>query len=147
MCLNLFREMVPMWTDENKEAFLALVEPLLQQQEVQDMRTISQHAAGISCYDHSVFVSYLSFLMARRLGLDYRAAARGGAAARFTFVRLGKDRYRQNSPPIFTPEACRTKCRKAGHQQAGKRHYCQTHVAADPCPADAPRKLYCQPCG
>ena len=67
-----------MWTDENKEAFLALVEPLLQQQEVQDMRTISQHAAGISCYDHSVFVSYLSFLMARRLGLDYRAAARGG---------------------------------------------------------------------
>lgn len=78
MCLNLFREMVPMWTDENKEAFLALVEPLLQRQEVQDMRTISQHAAGISCYDHSVFVSYLSFLMARRLGLDYRAAARGG---------------------------------------------------------------------
>ena len=27
-----------MWTDENKEAFLALVEPLLRQQQVQDMQ-------------------------------------------------------------------------------------------------------------
>ena len=63
---------------KDRAAFLELVGPLLQEADVQEMRDFSQHAEGISCYDHSLFVSYLSFLMAKRLGLDYRAAARGG---------------------------------------------------------------------
>ncbi|HIV87828.1 MAG TPA: HDIG domain-containing protein [Candidatus Pygmaiobacter gallistercoris] len=67
-----------MWNEEDRTAFLELVSPLLQETDVQKMRDFSQHAEGISCYDHSLFVSYLSFLMARRLGLDCRAAARGG---------------------------------------------------------------------
>ena len=67
-----------MWNEKDRAAFLELVGPLLQEADVQEMRDFSQHAEGISCYDHSLFVSYLSFLMAKRLGLDYRAAARGG---------------------------------------------------------------------
>ncbi len=67
-----------MWKEKDRAAFLELVSPLLQEADVQEMRNFSQHAEGISCYDHSLFVAYLSFLMARRLGLDVRAAARGG---------------------------------------------------------------------
>ena len=67
-----------MWNEKDRAAFLELVGPLLQEADVQEMRDFSQHAEGISCYDHSLFVSYLSFLMAKRLGLEYRAAARGG---------------------------------------------------------------------
>ena len=67
-----------MLNEKDRAAFLELVGPLLQEADVQEMRDFSQHAEGISCYDHSLFVSYLSFLMAKRLGLDYRAAARGG---------------------------------------------------------------------
>ena len=67
-----------MWNEKDRAAFLELVGPLLQEADVQEMRDFSQHAEGISCYDHRLFVSYLSFLMAKRLGLDYRAAARGG---------------------------------------------------------------------
>lgn len=41
------------------------------------MRAIPHHP-GASCYEHSVFVSYVAFRLARRWGLDFRAAARGG---------------------------------------------------------------------
>jgi len=71
-------EMIPIWNEENQAAFRELIAPLLQAEEVQAMRGISQHAEGVSCYEHCVFVSYVSFLLARRLGLDCRAAARGG---------------------------------------------------------------------
>jgi uncharacterized protein len=42
------------------------------------MNAIGQHVPGITCLEHSIFVSYISFLMCRRLGLNYSAAARGG---------------------------------------------------------------------
>jgi uncharacterized protein len=37
-----------------------------------------RHHYAVSCYEHSVFVSYISFRLARRLGFDSRTAARGG---------------------------------------------------------------------
>ena len=41
------------------------------------MREIRHHP-GVSCYEHSVFVSYTAFRLAERMGLDSRTAARGG---------------------------------------------------------------------
>ena len=41
------------------------------------MRALPHHP-GASCYEHSVFVAYVSFRLARRWGLDVRSAARGG---------------------------------------------------------------------
>jgi HD superfamily phosphodiesterase len=41
------------------------------------MKNYIQHG-NINCLDHSIYVSYSSYLICRRLGLDYRSAARGG---------------------------------------------------------------------
>ena len=44
---------------------------------VKDMNNYIQHSC-VTTLEHCVFVSYLSFLMCRFLGLNYYAAARGG---------------------------------------------------------------------
>jgi len=65
------------WNEANWRSYCACVEDLLSSQQVRSMRAISHHP-GVSCYEHSVFVSYTAFRLARRWGLDCRTAARGG---------------------------------------------------------------------
>ena len=67
-----------MWSRRNLADFRRCVADLLQDADVQRMHAIPQHAKGIDCFDHSLFVAYLSFSLCRRLGLDERAAARAG---------------------------------------------------------------------
>lgn len=64
-------------SQKNLDEYLAVVGDLLPAGAVQKMKRIRHHGA-MSCYDHSLFVSYFSFLWARRRGLDCRAAARAG---------------------------------------------------------------------
>lgn len=59
------------------QCYLSCVGDLLRSPAVQSMRTLPHHP-GASCYEHSVFVSYIAFRLARRWRLDVRAAARGG---------------------------------------------------------------------
>ncbi len=61
----------------NWVCFRACIGNLIDTPEVQSMRGIPHHP-GVSCYEHSVFVAYVAFRLARRWGLDYGAAARGG---------------------------------------------------------------------
>lgn len=61
----------------NYEAYHACVADLLDNPKVQSMRRFGHHP-GVNCYEHSVFVSYISFRLARRWRLDYRACARAG---------------------------------------------------------------------
>lgn len=61
----------------NYRCFAAVVEDLLRTEQVCAMQGIRHHF-DVTCYDHSVFVAYVAFRLARRLGLDYLAAARGG---------------------------------------------------------------------
>ena len=68
--------MIPMHHTSYR-AFLQCVRDLLDTPEVQSMRDIPHHP-GTSCYEHSVFVYYVAFRLARRWGLDARAAARAG---------------------------------------------------------------------
>ena len=63
--------------DVNWRCFLDCVGDLLLTPEVQSMRNIPHHP-GPTCYEHSVFVAYAAFRMARRWNLDYMAAARCG---------------------------------------------------------------------
>ena len=37
-----------------------------------------KHHLSLSCYEHSMFVAYMSYCAARKLGLDHVAAARAG---------------------------------------------------------------------
>ena len=63
--------------DLNAAAFLRCVEPLLESPQVNSMKQWRHHLP-VTCYEHSLFVSYVSFRLARYLGWDYRAAARAG---------------------------------------------------------------------
>lgn len=67
-----------MWNNGNYNEFLDIVGDLLEHEDVQSMRDLPQHSKLSNCLDHSIYVSYLSFLMARKMGCDYVAAARGG---------------------------------------------------------------------
>ena len=69
-------QVIPMH-DTSCRAYLRCVRDLLESPEVQSMRAIRHHP-GTSCYEHSVFVSYVAYRLARRWGLDERAAARAG---------------------------------------------------------------------
>ena len=61
----------------NTAAFLQCVGPLLDTREVNSMKQWRHHFS-VTCYEHSLFVSYVAFRIARFLGWDYRAAARAG---------------------------------------------------------------------
>ncbi len=63
---------------QNHMEFSLCIEELIFHPDVQSMSAISKHVNGVSCLDHSIFVSYISFLLCRRFKLDYTAAARGG---------------------------------------------------------------------
>ena len=60
-----------------RAAFLSCVAPLLASAQVQSMKRWRHHFS-ITCFEHSLFVSYVAFRLARRWGLDARAAARAG---------------------------------------------------------------------
>lgn len=61
----------------NSAAFLDCVAPLLDSDAVNSMKRWRHHFS-VTCYEHSLFVSYVAFRLARRLGWDFRAAARAG---------------------------------------------------------------------
>ena len=63
--------------DLNTAAFLQCVSPLLDTSEVNSMKQWRRHFYT-TCYDHSLFVSYVDFRLARYFGWNYRAAARAG---------------------------------------------------------------------
>lgn len=68
---------MPLIDPSNREAFLSCVSDLLPTPEVQSMRSLPHHP-GVNCFEHSIFVSYVAFRLARRWGLDYRSCARCG---------------------------------------------------------------------
>ena len=63
--------------DLNDAAFLECVAPLVSTREVSSMKQWRHHFS-ITCYQHSMFVSYVAFRLARYFGWDWRAAARAG---------------------------------------------------------------------
>lgn len=67
-----------MWNFKYKDAYLTCVADLMDHPAVRSMEALPQHAKGFSCFHHSVLVSYWSWRVSALLGLDARAAARGG---------------------------------------------------------------------
>lgn len=57
--------------------YLDCINDLISHQTVRSMKNYIQHS-GIDCLEHSLYVSYSSYLICRKLGFDYRSAARGG---------------------------------------------------------------------
>lgn len=61
----------------DNEEYLSCVEELLEHPLVQSMKKFCQHGSTTTL-THCIHVSYLSYQICRKLGLDYRAAARAG---------------------------------------------------------------------
>lgn len=68
---------IPLSRDDSFEAFLRETEDLLAHPKVQALGDYQQHGS-VSRLDHSLYVAYMSFRIATRLGLRAREAARGG---------------------------------------------------------------------
>ena len=64
-------------TPENSDGFYSVVGDLLETEEVQSMKQYEQHLE-IDRLQHILGVAYLSYKIAKKLGWDYRAAARAG---------------------------------------------------------------------
>lgn len=62
---------------DNFNSYYDCIGELLTHETVCSMREIPHHFF-VTCYEHSVFVSYVSFRLARRLGADCSEAARAG---------------------------------------------------------------------
>ncbi|WP_297289744.1 HD domain-containing protein [uncultured Flavonifractor sp.] len=63
--------------EERWSAYLDCVGELLSTPQVQAMKHIRHHP-GVSCFEHSLFVSYVAFCLAEKWRGDPRAAARAG---------------------------------------------------------------------
>ncbi len=59
-----------------RKEFILLVDDILRNQEFRKLKGFFHHTNHI--YDHVIRVSYISYVIAKALRLDYRAAARGG---------------------------------------------------------------------
>lgn len=57
--------------------YLDCIRELIDHEMVRSMKNYIQHG-GINCLEHSLYVSYSSYLVCRWMGLDRCAAARGG---------------------------------------------------------------------
>ncbi len=67
-----------MWNPKNKAAFVRCIASVESDAIVQKLKTFQHHTPRVTRYEHSMLVAYFSFLVCRRFGLDYAAAARGG---------------------------------------------------------------------
>lgn len=59
-----------------RKEFILLVDDILLNQEFRKLKGFFHHTGHI--YDHVIRVSYISYVIAKALRLDYRSAARGG---------------------------------------------------------------------
>ena len=115
--------------------YRACVEELLFSSQVQHMKSIRHHP-GVSCYEHSVFVSYVAWYLADRWGADARTAARAG---------LLHDLYLYDPrilPAVLCPSGGRRgECGRAVRRpdRPGEKLHFGPHVAPVPPGAPQPR--------
>ncbi|MGI6029519.1 MAG: HD domain-containing protein [Candidatus Heteroscillospira sp.] len=94
----------------NQNSYLSCVEDLLSTSQVTSMRQWRHHLS-VTTYDHSLFVSYVAFRLARRLRCDYSMAARMGLLHDL-FLYDSRDRSAYSGLQCFAhPEAALTNAR------------------------------------
>ena len=100
-----------MWNTKNYAQFNNCIKDLTQTSGVQAMSKIPQHA-NVNCLDHSIFVSYISFLLCRFFGLDFVSGSRGGLLHDLFLYDWRKDnnhrKYHLFSHPIAALENAST---------------------------------------
>lgn len=59
------------------EEYFNCISDLINHELIKSMKNFKHHG-NIDCLEHSLHVSFLSYMICKKLGLNYRAAARGG---------------------------------------------------------------------
>jgi uncharacterized protein len=76
--IELIKSKLNLRADSSREEeYKECIRDLIQHEMVESMKNFIQHG-DINCLEHSLYVSYISYLICRQLGFDYRSAARGG---------------------------------------------------------------------
>lgn len=57
--------------------FISIIDNIINNETVQKMQNFRQHY-NVSCFDHCLCVSYYSYLLCKKLHLDYKSVARAG---------------------------------------------------------------------
>lgn len=60
---------------ENDTEFYSIIEDLISNSTVREMINFNQHA-DTTCFDHCINVSFYSYLICKKFGLDYISVAR-----------------------------------------------------------------------
>ncbi len=76
---------------KNKIEFYYIVDDILSLEEFQKLKKINHH--GITRYDHSLRVSYYTYLITKKLHINYEAATRGALLHDFFFDEV--DEYKE----------------------------------------------------
>ncbi|SHJ67926.1 uncharacterized protein SAMN02745227_00428 [Anaerobranca californiensis DSM 14826] len=74
---KLIKSKVNLKTNSYLEEYQECISDLIDHEMVKSMVNFIQHG-DTNCLEHSLEVSYISFLVCKKLGFDSRAAARGG---------------------------------------------------------------------
>ena len=70
--------------NNRNELYYEIVKDIIDNEEYLELKSIKHH--GLDRYEHSKRVSYYSFLISKKLHLDYESAARAGALHDFFLV-------------------------------------------------------------
>ena len=121
-------------------AFFEAIEDLYNRPEVQGLSIYEQHL-DIDRLQHITSVAYISFLTCRRLGLDYRTAARG--AILHDLLRLAGEGFEPSPARLSASRICTEKRPRTNHaEQNGRGYHHQAYVALDHPPAALPGILH-----
>ncbi len=111
----------------NLDAFLACVRDLLDTPEVQSMRQLPHHP-GVSCFEHSIFVSYVAFRLGRKWGLDCRACARAGLLHDLYLYRWNDQSAHPGLQCFDHPEFALRNAEKLTHLSYREKNAIQAHM-------------------
>lgn len=78
----------------NDAEFQAILSDILENETVLKMKNYRQHF-DTSCYDHCLTVAFYNYIICKKLGLDYKSAARARYATRPILIRLAKTKTRR----------------------------------------------------
>lgn len=75
--LRMSQKKAKMNPSELSDEYLDCISDIIEHDDVRSMKQFNQHK-GVSCLEHCLNVSFRSYLICKKLGIDYRSAARGG---------------------------------------------------------------------
>ena len=108
------------------DEYLDCICEIIEHEAVQSMKQYNQHK-GVDCLEHCLNVSIRSYLICKKLGLDYRSAARGGLLHDFFLYDWHKENphgglHAFTHPKIASINACKNFDLNKCEQDVIKKH-------------------------